>query len=160
MGNKSCKACGPGLHSSDGQSCFSDCQVEIYGQHYDFSLLPKYVNKLAKIPLARVSFSLSIFSTSRYVTVKGQPLFSSSGTHYFRLYNISLCGKQQFATCSDNVTYGVSFLLWFIPLILQYESFFHLFNTNVFVSTKLTNCQLRFRVTFAAQLWSLSLSME
>ncbi|KAG1703654.1 Small G protein signaling modulator 3 [Nymphon striatum] len=82
MGNDSCKPCGLGLTSTDGQNCYSDCNINFGNQQFDFNFLPKSV------------------------LVKGQPLFSSSGTHYYHLFNISLCGKDQFATCSDNVTTG------------------------------------------------------
>lgn len=80
-GIKSCKPCGPGLYSDDGQNCQTNCQLHFSDdQHYDLTSLPQYIE------------------------VRGSHLFTFSGTQYFHLFNISLCGRS-LAVCRNNVTY-------------------------------------------------------
>ncbi|XP_023228240.1 UPF0577 protein KIAA1324-like, partial [Centruroides sculpturatus] len=44
-GIKSCKPCGPGLYSDDGQNCQTNCKLNFSdGQHYDLTSLPPYVS--------------------------------------------------------------------------------------------------------------------
>ncbi|GFY63450.1 UPF0577 protein KIAA1324-like [Trichonephila inaurata madagascariensis] len=84
QGSESCRSCGPGLRSEDGQRCYSDCRVYLVdGTFFDLSTLPAYME------------------------VKGSPLFTASGTQYFHVFNISLCGQNGKPTsvCRNNVTY-------------------------------------------------------
>ncbi|KAG8189614.1 hypothetical protein JTE90_018969 [Oedothorax gibbosus] len=83
-GPESCKQCGPGLRSEDGQRCYSDCRVYLMdGTFFDLTTLPMYTE------------------------VKGNPLFTASGTQYFHVFNISLCGQggKPASVCRNNVTY-------------------------------------------------------
>ncbi|XP_076341367.1 endosome/lysosome-associated apoptosis and autophagy regulator family member 2-like isoform X1 [Tachypleus tridentatus] len=83
-GMKSCKPCGPGLRSEHSESCYSDCHVFLAkGQEFDFSVLPTF-NEL-----------------------RGSQLFTASGTQYFHVFNISLCGRdgKPMAVCRNNVSY-------------------------------------------------------
>ncbi|XP_074646985.1 endosome/lysosome-associated apoptosis and autophagy regulator family member 2-like [Tubulanus polymorphus] len=80
-GKESCLKCGEGLRA-DGGMCVSDCKFKsINGREYDFSAL--------KGPRS----------------VIGTKLFTSSGTQYFHVFKLSLCGKQ-LASCSNNFTSG------------------------------------------------------
>ena len=84
QGPESCKSCGPGLRSEDGQNCYTDCRVYLLdGTFFDLSTLPAYTE------------------------VRGSPLFTASGTQYFHVFNISLCGQggKPIAECKNNVTY-------------------------------------------------------
>uniref|UniRef100_T1J4E8 MRH domain-containing protein n=1 Tax=Strigamia maritima TaxID=126957 RepID=T1J4E8_STRMM len=82
FGQDSCYPCGPGLHSKDGQNCYSDCKLNADGKEYDFTAL------------------------SDYHTVEGNPLFTANGTQYYHLFNITLCGKRISGStiCRNNVT--------------------------------------------------------
>ncbi|XP_042895596.1 endosome/lysosome-associated apoptosis and autophagy regulator family member 2 isoform X1 [Parasteatoda tepidariorum] len=83
-GPESCKSCGPGLRSEDGQRCYSDCRVYLFdGTIFDLTTLPMFTE------------------------VRGSPLFTASGTQYFHVFNISLCGSsgKPVAMCKNNVTY-------------------------------------------------------
>lgn len=83
-GVESCKPCGPGLRSEDGQGCYSDCKVVLQqGQEFDFHTLPPFLE------------------------IRGRKLFTASGTQYYHAFNISLCSNQgkPAAVCANNVTY-------------------------------------------------------
>ncbi|KAH7948001.1 hypothetical protein HPB52_017604 [Rhipicephalus sanguineus] len=83
-GVSSCKSCGPGLRSENGQACYSDCRVYLQqGDEFDFHTLPSYLE------------------------VRGRKLFTASGTQYYHVFNISLCGNEgkPVAVCGNNVTY-------------------------------------------------------
>ncbi|XP_076357562.1 endosome/lysosome-associated apoptosis and autophagy regulator family member 2-like isoform X1 [Tachypleus tridentatus] len=83
-GIKSCKHCGPGLQSENSESCYSDCHIFLAdGQEFDFSVLPEFNE------------------------IRGTPLFTASGTQYFHVFNISLCGHdgKPKAVCKNNVSY-------------------------------------------------------
>ncbi|XP_024136830.1 endosome/lysosome-associated apoptosis and autophagy regulator family member 2 [Oryzias melastigma] len=86
QGHEDCKACGPASRSDkDHRLCYSDCHFT----HTDGNLTLTY------------NFSLLGSSGS----LMNGPSFTSKGTKYFHLFNISLCGGQdQLATCTDNVT--------------------------------------------------------
>ncbi|XP_064632414.1 endosome/lysosome-associated apoptosis and autophagy regulator family member 2-like isoform X4 [Lineus longissimus] len=84
FGIESCQKCGPGLLSKNHKSCYSDCKfVSPEGREYDFSPL----------------------SNAQIVT--GAHLFTSSGTQYYHIFNISLCGKEMVqSNCYNNFTVG------------------------------------------------------
>ncbi|XP_043246470.1 endosome/lysosome-associated apoptosis and autophagy regulator family member 2-like isoform X2 [Amphibalanus amphitrite] len=79
-GRDSCQPCGPGLSSSDGERCTTSCKANVSSRVFDFSRLNK--------PFP----------------IEGSTLFTASGTQYFHLFNMSLCGGAQ-ATCKNNVSY-------------------------------------------------------
>ncbi|MCJ8733179.1 hypothetical protein PDJAM_G00220150 [Pangasius djambal] len=86
-GQEACQPCGPGGHSNKEHSlCYSDCSfthTELNRTlQYDFS------------PLGSTG------------SVMNGPSFTSKGTKYYHLFNISLCGTQGHrpAICTDNVT--------------------------------------------------------
>ncbi|XP_028814403.1 UPF0577 protein KIAA1324-like isoform X2 [Denticeps clupeoides] len=86
-GKEACLPCGPGSKSNKEHSmCYSDCSFTHTEQNqtlvYDFSALG---------PVG---------------SIMNGPSFTSKGTKYFHLFNISLCGTegQKAAVCSDNVT--------------------------------------------------------
>ncbi|XP_036373388.1 endosome/lysosome-associated apoptosis and autophagy regulator family member 2-like [Megalops cyprinoides] len=86
-GKEACLPCGPGSKSNKEHSvCFSDCSFSHTVQNrtltYDFS------------PLSAVG------------SIMNGPSFTSKGTKYFHLFNISLCGHEgeRAAVCTDNVT--------------------------------------------------------
>ncbi|XP_054631621.1 endosome/lysosome-associated apoptosis and autophagy regulator family member 2 isoform X1 [Dunckerocampus dactyliophorus] len=85
-GPEACKPCGPGSQSSkDHRLCYSDCHFT----HTDGNLT--------------LTFDFS--SLGSVGTLMNGPSFTSKGTKYFHLFNISLCGGQdQLALCKDNVT--------------------------------------------------------
>uniref|UniRef100_W5K073 Endosome-lysosome associated apoptosis and autophagy regulator family member 2a n=1 Tax=Astyanax mexicanus TaxID=7994 RepID=W5K073_ASTMX len=86
-GRDACQPCGPGSRSNKEHSlCFSDCSfthTELnHTLQFDFS---------------------SLGSTG---SIMNGPSFTSKGTKYYHLFNISLCGLEAHrpAVCSDNVT--------------------------------------------------------
>ncbi|CAL4108298.1 unnamed protein product [Meganyctiphanes norvegica] len=81
-GPKSCLSCGPGLTAPDHLSCMAQCKMDIEGHNFD----------LTNISSARA--------------VVGSTLFTSSGTKYFHMFNISLCGDTR-VTCLNNVSYNL-----------------------------------------------------
>uniref|UniRef100_A0A3P9KG89 MRH domain-containing protein n=1 Tax=Oryzias latipes TaxID=8090 RepID=A0A3P9KG89_ORYLA len=86
-GEDACIACGPGSVSNKEHSrCFSDCS---------FTLTEK--NRT-------LTFDLSPMSDVVSLTVG--PSFTSKGTKYLHLFNVSLCGHEgrRAAVCTDNVT--------------------------------------------------------
>ncbi|CAG0879037.1 unnamed protein product [Darwinula stevensoni] len=80
MGPDACQECGPGLVSLDGQNCIATCKFSIEGSFYD-------LQKLA-IP----------------AQVQGAKLFTASGSEYYNVFNISLCGTP-LAECTNNVSW-------------------------------------------------------
>ncbi|KAL5013570.1 hypothetical protein ScPMuIL_007840 [Solemya velum] len=86
-GEKSCKPCGPGLlPDTRGKECMSNC---------------RYVDK------SRRKYELSDLSAPQEVL--GNPLFTSSGTQFYRLFRLSLCNVNQKATCHKNVSIAREF---------------------------------------------------
>ncbi|KAB7497174.1 hypothetical protein Anas_02860 [Armadillidium nasatum] len=81
-GPKSCLPCGPGLSSLDGLTCSIQCNLTVDDSHY----------------------GLSNISNPRIVI--GSTLFTSSGTKYFHMFNISLCGDAV-VSCANNVSYNL-----------------------------------------------------
>ncbi|CAB3379879.1 Hypothetical predicted protein [Cloeon dipterum] len=81
-GIESCQPCGPGLSSTDGVTCTSDC-----------------------VFAGEPSFDLSALAHETFL-VRGSRLFTASGAQYFHVFNISLCGNTQ-AQCSNNISYQV-----------------------------------------------------
>uniref|UniRef100_A0A7N9AQC9 Endosome-lysosome associated apoptosis and autophagy regulator family member 2a n=1 Tax=Mastacembelus armatus TaxID=205130 RepID=A0A7N9AQC9_9TELE len=84
-GPEACRPCGPGSRSDKDHSlCYSDCHFTHTSGNvtltFDFSLL------------------------GSVGTLMNGPSFTSKGTKYFHQFNISLCGGQQLAVCTDNVT--------------------------------------------------------
>ncbi|XP_037070770.1 endosome/lysosome-associated apoptosis and autophagy regulator family member 2-like [Pollicipes pollicipes] len=79
-GRASCQPCGPGLSSADGERCTTACTANVSGRAFDFSRL------------------------DRPLPIEGSTLFTASGTQYFHLFNMSLCGGAR-ATCRNNVSY-------------------------------------------------------
>lgn len=83
-GPDACLSCGPASRSDrDHSMCFSDCQFT----HSEGNLTRTY--------------DLSALRPVR--ALMNGPSFTSKGTKYYHLYNISLCGGQM-AECKDNVT--------------------------------------------------------
>ncbi|XP_014663683.1 PREDICTED: UPF0577 protein KIAA1324-like homolog isoform X2 [Priapulus caudatus] len=81
----SCKPCGPGTLTKDHLSCYSDCKLTLPGGNmFDFSPL------------------------QGYHTLQGATLFTASGTKYFHMFNLSLCGSpdKHVVHCTNNVTVG------------------------------------------------------
>uniref|UniRef100_A0A8C9XZ41 Endosome-lysosome associated apoptosis and autophagy regulator family member 2b n=1 Tax=Sander lucioperca TaxID=283035 RepID=A0A8C9XZ41_SANLU len=87
-GQDACVACGPGSISNKEHSrCYSDCSFS----HTENN--------------RTLTFDLSSLSTPASLTIG--PSFTSKGTKYFHLFNISLCGHEgatRGAVCTDNVT--------------------------------------------------------
>ncbi|XP_026865487.2 endosome/lysosome-associated apoptosis and autophagy regulator family member 2 [Electrophorus electricus] len=86
-GRAACQHCGPGSHSDqEHRLCFSDCLFTHAEPNqtlqYDFS------------PLGSIG------------SIMNGPSFTSKGTKYYHLFNISLCGQEGHgpAVCTDNVT--------------------------------------------------------
>eukprot|EP00794_Sanderia_malayensis_P006299 gene6299-7021_t len=83
VGRKACKPCSPGTKSDEGSThCYSDCHlVSKDGRRYDFSAL------------------------SGSMIRKNGRMFTSHGFPYFRIFNITVCGKQDsFSNCFNNFT--------------------------------------------------------
>ncbi|CAG2176967.1 unnamed protein product, partial [Oppiella nova] len=77
----SCVECGVGLIDDRGVSCYSDCHLDIDGDSFDLSQV--------KQPFLH----------------SGGRLFTASGTQYYHLFNITLCGRPDFrANCVNNIT--------------------------------------------------------
>uniref|UniRef100_A0AAR2LP84 MRH domain-containing protein n=1 Tax=Pygocentrus nattereri TaxID=42514 RepID=A0AAR2LP84_PYGNA len=86
-GRDACQPCGPGSRSNKEHSlCFSDCS---------FTYLE--LNQTLQFDFSPLGFTGSIMNG---------PSFTSKGTKYYHLFNISLCGLEGHrpAVCSDNVT--------------------------------------------------------
>ncbi|KAI9543026.1 Endosome/lysosome-associated apoptosis and autophagy regulator member 2 [Dissostichus eleginoides] len=86
-GQDACVACGPGSISDKEHSrCYSDCSFS----HTENN--------------RTLTFDLSPLSDVASVTIG--PSFTSKGTKYLHLFNISLCGHEgkRVAVCTDNVT--------------------------------------------------------
>ncbi|XP_039891588.1 endosome/lysosome-associated apoptosis and autophagy regulator family member 2-like isoform X2 [Simochromis diagramma] len=86
-GQDACVACGPGSISNKEHSrCYSDCS---------------FTHTLNNRTL---TFDLSALSDVASLTIG--PSFTSKGTKYLHLFNISLCGHggKRAAVCTDNVT--------------------------------------------------------
>ncbi|CAG04166.1 unnamed protein product, partial [Tetraodon nigroviridis] len=89
-GQDACVACGPGSVTNKEHSfCYSDCSFTYSGNN------------------RTMTFDLRAMSNASSLTVG--PSFTSKGTKYLHVFNISLCGDKgrRGAVCSDNVT-GVS----------------------------------------------------
>lgn len=86
-GEDACVACGPGSISNKEHSrCYSDCTFT----HSEKN--------------RTLTFDLSPMSDTASLTIA--PSFTSKGTKYLHVFNISLCGHQgrRAAVCTDNVT--------------------------------------------------------
>lgn len=86
-GKEACIPCGPASRSNkDHSACFSDCSWSVI--HENKSLIYNFN-------------SLSIVKT-----FTNGPSFTSKGTKYFHVFNISLCGNggERMAVCTDNIT--------------------------------------------------------
>uniref|UniRef100_A0A7N8WNT3 UPF0577 protein KIAA1324-like n=1 Tax=Mastacembelus armatus TaxID=205130 RepID=A0A7N8WNT3_9TELE len=86
-GQEACVSCGPGSISNKEHSrCYSDCS-------FSHTLNNR-----------TLTFDLSNLSEVASLTIG--PSFTSKGTKYLHLFNISLCGHegQRAAVCTDNVT--------------------------------------------------------
>uniref|UniRef100_A0A3P9J1C4 MRH domain-containing protein n=1 Tax=Oryzias latipes TaxID=8090 RepID=A0A3P9J1C4_ORYLA len=86
-GEDACIACGPGSVSNKEHSrCFSDCSFTLTENN------------------RTLTFDLSPMSDVVSLTVG--PSFTSKGTKYLHLFNVSLCGHEgrRAAVCTDNVT--------------------------------------------------------
>uniref|UniRef100_A0A1A7XH72 KIAA1324-like n=1 Tax=Iconisemion striatum TaxID=60296 RepID=A0A1A7XH72_9TELE len=85
-GPDACKPCGPSSKSDkDHRQCYSDCHFT----HTDGNVT--------------LTFNFSLLGSA--VSLMNSPKFTSKGTKYFHVFNISLCGEQgQLAMCTDNVT--------------------------------------------------------
>lgn len=83
-GPDACQSCGPGSRSDKDHSlCFSDCRFT----HTE----------------GNVSRSYDLSALRPVGVLMNGPSFTSKGTKYYHLFNISLCGGQM-AECKDNVT--------------------------------------------------------
>ncbi|XP_053572480.1 endosome/lysosome-associated apoptosis and autophagy regulator family member 2 [Bombina bombina] len=86
-GREACIPCGSGSRSNkDHTYCYNDC-----------SLLYTHENQ---------TFSYNFNNLSSVQSVLNGPSFTSKGTKYFHLFNISLCGNagEKMAVCTDNIT--------------------------------------------------------
>uniref|UniRef100_A0A146ZIT8 Endosome-lysosome associated apoptosis and autophagy regulator family member 2a n=1 Tax=Fundulus heteroclitus TaxID=8078 RepID=A0A146ZIT8_FUNHE len=85
-GSDACKACGPASRSDkDHKLCYSDCH---------------FTHTEGNVTL---TFDFSLLGSAG--SLMNGPKFTSKGTKYFHMFNISLCGGQDhMAVCSDNVT--------------------------------------------------------
>ncbi|KAE8616447.1 hypothetical protein XENTR_v10008810 [Xenopus tropicalis] len=86
-GKEACVPCGPGSKSNKEHSaCYSDCLVT-------------YTNE-------NQSLSYNFNSLGKVATLINGPSFTSKGTKYYHLFNMSLCGHggEKMAVCSDNIT--------------------------------------------------------
>uniref|UniRef100_A0A674BW37 Endosome-lysosome associated apoptosis and autophagy regulator family member 2b n=1 Tax=Salmo trutta TaxID=8032 RepID=A0A674BW37_SALTR len=86
-GEDACLPCGPGSKSNKEHSrCYSDCSFS----HTENN--------------RTLTFDLSSLSTVASLTIG--PSFTSKGTKYLHVFNVSLCGHQgkMAAVCTDNVT--------------------------------------------------------
>ncbi|XP_072241815.1 endosome/lysosome-associated apoptosis and autophagy regulator family member 2 isoform X1 [Leuresthes tenuis] len=84
-GSDACKVCGPASRSDkDHRYCYSDCH---------------FTHTEGNITL---TFDFSLLGSVG--SLMNGPSFTSKGTKYFHLFNISLCGQGQMAVCTDNVT--------------------------------------------------------
>ncbi|XP_017261413.1 endosome/lysosome-associated apoptosis and autophagy regulator family member 2 [Kryptolebias marmoratus] len=85
-GPDACTPCGPASKSDkDHRHCYSDCHFT----HTD----------------GNVTLTFDFSSLGSVVSLMNSPKFTSKGTKYFHVFNISLCGEQgQLAVCTDNVT--------------------------------------------------------
>uniref|UniRef100_A0A8C8HAY8 MRH domain-containing protein n=1 Tax=Oncorhynchus tshawytscha TaxID=74940 RepID=A0A8C8HAY8_ONCTS len=86
LGPEACKPCGPSSKSNKEHSrCYSDC-VFSYSEN-------------------NVSLSFDYSSLGSVGTLMNGPSFTTKGTKYYHLFNISLCGGEgRRAVCTDNVT--------------------------------------------------------
>uniref|UniRef100_A0A8C5PKK2 Endosome-lysosome associated apoptosis and autophagy regulator family member 2 n=1 Tax=Leptobrachium leishanense TaxID=445787 RepID=A0A8C5PKK2_9ANUR len=86
-GKESCIPCGPGSKSNkDHTACYSDC-----------FLFHKHENR---------SLTYNFNALSDVATILNGPSFTSKGTKYYHLFNMSLCGHggEKMAVCTDNIT--------------------------------------------------------
>uniref|UniRef100_A0AAY5KR10 MRH domain-containing protein n=1 Tax=Esox lucius TaxID=8010 RepID=A0AAY5KR10_ESOLU len=85
-GPEACSPCGPASKSTkDHSRCFNDC-VFSYSEN-------------------NVSLRFDYSSLGSVGTLMNGPSFTSKGTKYYHLFNISLCGGEgRRAVCTDNVT--------------------------------------------------------
>ncbi|XP_069765172.1 endosome/lysosome-associated apoptosis and autophagy regulator family member 2 [Narcine bancroftii] len=86
-GVDSCIPCGPGSRSNKDHSiCFSDCSFAHSLENHTLTFEFSGLNGVSSL--------------------MNGPSFTSRGTKFFHLFNISLCGNQgaKVAVCSDNVT--------------------------------------------------------
>ncbi|MEQ2275827.1 hypothetical protein XENORESO_009360 [Xenotaenia resolanae] len=86
QGSEACKACGPSSRSDkDHRLCYSDCH---------------FTHTEGNVTL---TFDFSLLNSAG--SLMNGPKFTSKGTKYFHMFNISLCGGQdRMAVCTDNVT--------------------------------------------------------
>uniref|UniRef100_A0A8C9W3D2 Endosome-lysosome associated apoptosis and autophagy regulator family member 2 n=1 Tax=Scleropages formosus TaxID=113540 RepID=A0A8C9W3D2_SCLFO len=86
-GKESCLPCGPGSKSNKEHSvCFSDCSFS----HME----------------ANQTLTYDFTQLSPVASITNGPSFTSKGTKYFHVFNVSLCGHEgkKAAVCMDNVT--------------------------------------------------------
>nr|XP_033815262.1 UPF0577 protein KIAA1324-like homolog isoform X2 [Geotrypetes seraphini] len=86
-GREACIPCGPGSRSNkDHSACYSDC--------------------LLSFSFNNQSLRYDYHNLSSVGSLMNGPSFTSRGTKYFHLFNISLCGNQgeKMAVCTDNIT--------------------------------------------------------
>ncbi|XP_013858910.1 UPF0577 protein KIAA1324-like [Austrofundulus limnaeus] len=85
-GPDACTPCGPASKSDkDHRKCYSDCHFT----HTD----------------GNVTLTFDFRSLGSVMSLMNSPKFTTKGTKYFHVFNISLCGEQgQLAVCTDNVT--------------------------------------------------------
>lgn len=81
-GPESCLACGPGLVAPDHLSCGAQCHLKVGNYTYD----------------------LTNISSPRSLTAG--TLFTSSGTKFYHVFNISICGNTT-VNCSNNISYSL-----------------------------------------------------
>ncbi|XP_050739422.1 endosome/lysosome-associated apoptosis and autophagy regulator family member 2-like isoform X2 [Eriocheir sinensis] len=81
-GPESCIPCGPGLVAPDHLSCGAECRLKVGNYTYD----------------------LRNISSPRSLTAG--TLFTSSGTKFYHVFNISLCGNTT-VNCSNNISYSL-----------------------------------------------------
>ncbi|CAG7786969.1 unnamed protein product [Allacma fusca] len=77
--SSACRSCGSGLISTNGLTCTTDCLVNLMGRTYDLRPL------------------------KGFHMVRGNSLFTASGTQYYHVFNISFCTDEN-AQCYKNVS--------------------------------------------------------
>ncbi|MEE6509684.1 hypothetical protein FKM82_027368 [Ascaphus truei] len=86
-GREACIPCGPGSQSNkDHSACYSDC---ILSHMHENQSLNYNFNNLSGVG-----------------SLINGPSFTSKGTKYFHIFNVSLCGNkgEKMAVCTDNIT--------------------------------------------------------
>ncbi|KAM4677729.1 endosome/lysosome-associated apoptosis and autophagy regulator family member 2 [Discoglossus pictus] len=133
-GKEACIPCGPGSRSNkDHTSCYSDCFLSYMHENQ--------------------SLSYNFSNLSSVASLLNGPSFTSKGTKYYHLFNISLCGNggEKMAVCTDNIT-DVTVK----DMEEESEDYTNLVKTFVCQSTIIPSDSKAFRTALASQSVSLA----